>query len=648
MSASTGIGPAPRLTRRIVLASGLVMLLAVGVYVLLFTVIVDLRYSSENMRRSESMLSEVNRLERLVTDLGMGARGYIITGEENSLRPWEEARAALPHDVAHLERLAAGSGPAQKARARRFGRDIESFTREFSVARVTAARRAPHSEAVMSAVVESERRLMILRGRLENIKAVQRRIADTQDRRSDQDARHATIIAAAGAAGALSLIFVFSGYLSHAVLRPIRRTSRTAGVLAGGDLAVRVPETSPDEVGGLEHVFNAMAVSLQANHDYLRRFTDEQRALRHVATLVARRLSPAEIFAVVARELGAVEGVEYTVINRFEPGRLATTVGHWTAEGAPGILPPLDGHWSLEDETAIGKVFLTGRPARVDFKESTTRLGSWTRERGIHHVVAAPITVGGRLWGVIAIFSSGVEPPPADTEERLQGFVDLTSTAIANAENRNQLLASAARIVRATEAACDRIEGDLSDVTQWRLTSLQRSLRTIQENVPPEQPELGERLAGTARGLSEVLGDLQEIGRGVRPAGLSRDGLRPALQALTQRSDVPVELDVRIDRTLTGHVEQAIYYTVSEALTNIAKHARASRVRIDLVGEETALRLTIHDDGVGGADPSGGSGLAGLKDRVGNLGGTIEVTSPPGHGTTLHVTVPTPGCVLGP
>jgi signal transduction histidine kinase len=628
------------LTGRIVLASAVVMLLALSAYAALFLVIFDLRSSSGITRRSEVMLAEANRMEWLVTDLGMGARGYILTGDEHSLRPWEDARAALPREAASMERLAASTDAAQMGRAQQFDRDVRSFIQDYGVPLVATVRRDPHSSSASLAIVEGERRLIILRGRLERIKAVQRRIAEAHDGRADQDARQATLIAAAGAVGALSLIFFFSGYLNRAVLRPVRRTSAMADVVARGDLDVRVPETSRHEVGRLEHVFNAMASSLETSQDDQRRYTEEQRALRLIATLVARRLSPSEIFTIVARELGRVQRADYTVINRFEPGRFVSTVGHWTAPGVPGILPPLDGHWALEDDTAIGKVFLTGRPARVSFATSNSRLGVWNRERGIHHVVAAPITAGGRLWGIIAIFSLGHKAPHADTEGRLLGFVELLSTTIANAENRNELLASSARIVRASEAACDRIEADLSDVAQRRLTSLESGLRAIQQSVPAEQVALSDRLDDIAGGLRGVLDDLQEISRGVRPLS---GNLRSALHALTQRSGIPIDLEVRIDRTLSGHVEQTIYYTVSEALANVAKYARASKVRIDLAGEDTALRLRVRDDGVGGADPSSGSGLTGLKDRIESCGGTMEITSPTGQGTSLLVTIPTPG-----
>ena len=130
------------------------------------------------------------------------------------------------------------------------------------------------------------------------------------------------------------------------------------------------------------------------------------------------------------------------------------------------------------------------------------------------------------------------------------------------------------------------------------------------------------------------------MSRGIHPAVLSEGGLSPALEALALRSAVPVKLNVRHEQRLPDAVEVAAYYVASEALTNVAKHAAASRVEIDLHLDDASLRLSICDDGGGGADPSRGSGLVGLKDRVEALGGTIEVESPHGKGTRLQVAIP--------
>ncbi|MEN3360203.1 MAG: hypothetical protein V7637_4185, partial [Mycobacteriales bacterium] len=136
------------------------------------------------------------------------------------------------------------------------------------------------------------------------------------------------------------------------------------------------------------------------------------------------------------------------------------------------------------------------------------------------------------------------------------------------------------------------------------------------------------------------LDDLREISRGIHPALLARGGLGPALKALARRSPVPVEVDINLIGRLPDHVEVAAYYVVAEALTNAAKHARATAIWVAAHVVDGRLRLTVRDDGIGGADPANGSGLIGLTDRVQALDGTITVHSPPGEGTTLQVGFP--------
>ncbi len=140
--------------------------------------------------------------------------------------------------------------------------------------------------------------------------------------------------------------------------------------------------------------------------------------------------------------------------------------------------------------------------------------------------------------------------------------------------------------------------------------------------------------------VTDVFNQVREISHGIHPAILSEQGLTLALKALARRSAVPVELDLRTGRRLPDHVEVAAYYAVSEALANAAKHARASAVHVELDAPDATLRLAIRDDGIDGADPARGSGLTGLRDRIEALGGTLDVTSPAGGGTTLLIEIP--------
>jgi signal transduction histidine kinase len=206
--------------------------------------------------------------------------------------------------------------------------------------------------------------------------------------------------------------------------------------------------------------------------------------------------------------------------------------------------------------------------------------------------------------------------------------------------SRAELAASRARIVTAADETRRRIERDLHDGVQQRLVSVLLAQRTALDMVPPGLGELRAGLSEITGGLAGALEELQEIARGIHPAVLADGGLGRALRALARRSAVPVELDVRSTARLPEPVEVAAYYVVSEALTNTAKHARASLVRVTADVRHGALELVIRDDGAGGADPTRGSGLIGLTDRVDALGGTIEVESPAGQGTTLRVLLP--------
>jgi signal transduction histidine kinase len=173
--------------------------------------------------------------------------------------------------------------------------------------------------------------------------------------------------------------------------------------------------------------------------------------------------------------------------------------------------------------------------------------------------------------------------------------------------------------------------------------SLALDLRSAEATVPPALVRLKAQLSQVAEGLSAAMEDLQEISRGIHPAILSKGGLAAALRTLARRSSVPVALDVPADLPVSESVEVAVYYFVSEALTNVARHAHASVVHVDVAADDDVVQVSARDDGVGGARPERGTGLMGLRDRVEALGGTIDIASPEGEGTTLRVTVPLGG-----
>jgi signal transduction histidine kinase len=377
----------------------------------------------------------------------------------------------------------------------------------------------------------------------------------------------------------------------------------------------------------------------ETHRDELRALADQQAALRRVATLVARGTAPSEVFSAVADELAWCLGVTHATLVRYGDDRTATLLAGHHQSGDMKIR--VGERFSLEEESVSSMVYHSGRASRMDsHADAVGASAAYIRELGLRSGVGAPIVVDGHVWGAAIIGSSRPQPLPSDSETRVGDFADLVATAIANAETRMELTASRARIVAAGDEARRRLERDLHDGAQQRLVSLALQVRNAEASVPLERPDLKAEMSDIVKDLIGATEELQELSRGIHPAILSRGGLGPALKTLARRSAVPVELHLAADRRLPESAEVAAYYVVAEALTNAAKHAYASQLDVTVDIQPAALHLLIRDDGIGGADTGGGSGLVGLRDRVEALGGTMQVVSPPGGGTSLQATVP--------
>jgi signal transduction histidine kinase len=453
------------------MASALLSLLICGVFTFLIGAIIGMRDAAVLAKHSEEVMNSVNDLKGLVIDLQTGQRGYRITRDEKFLEPWTAARANFSAKADELRRLAAAHEPGQGNRAKEIAQDSESYISDYSDPVVKAVR--ANLDTDMNGKLspgEGKRRIDRLRGQFDEFIRIERSLSREHYARSSQATHRAVVVAVGGIGASILLIVAFGTYLTHGVVRPVRRTSRMAGAVARGDLSVRMPETSKAEIGHLERSFNSMADSLQ--------------------------------------------------------------------------------------------------------------------------------------------------------------------------RNRDELAASRARVVVAGDAARRRIERDLHDGIQQRLVTLGLELRMAEDDTPPEQESLKSRLSWTVQELTDVLRELREISRGIHPAILSKGGLNPAVATLARRSPVPVDYHLKVHRRLGERAEVAVYYVVSEALTNAAKHANASCVHVELSADGEDVRLLIRDDGVGGADLNRGSGLIGLRDRVEALGGEIKIMSPVNAGTTLFVRIP--------
>jgi signal transduction histidine kinase len=364
----------------------------------------------------------------------------------------------------------------------------------------------------------------------------------------------------------------------------------------------------------------------------------EQAALRRVATMVAGCTPAPALFERVCEELGDLLAVKSTDMIRYEDEQFATVVGSWTGDDTPAF--PVGERIPVEGESVTAKLHRSGRPERVDdYDEVEGELAERLREFGIHSVVGAPIFVAGHLWGAIMVSSELAHAFPAATEARIGSFAELITAALADVDAREQLAASRARIVEAADAARRRIERDLHDGAQQRLVSLALTLRRLESSFEAN-PEATRELAVARAELDAALGELRELARGIHPSILTDRGLEAALEAVAGRSTVPVELDLDSCGKLPLSVQTTAYFVVVEALTNASKHADSDRIEVRVAVGEGHATVEVRDDGSGGVDRTRGSGLSGLADRVSALGGTLEIESPVGTGTTIRARIP--------
>jgi signal transduction histidine kinase len=203
-----------------------------------------------------------------------------------------------------------------------------------------------------------------------------------------------------------------------------------------------------------------------------------------------------------------------------------------------------------------------------------------------------------------------------------------------------ELRASRARMVEATDAERRRLERNLHDGTQQRLVSISMALALAESKLAADPDRARGILEEARAGLAIALQELRELSQGIHPAVLTERGLEPALQELVYLAPLPIELTVISDERLPESVEAAAYYVVAEALANVGKYAAADVVSVTVQRRNGIAVVEVVDDGVGGADPAGGSGLRGLSDRIEALGGTLVLESPQGLGTLLRAEIP--------
>jgi signal transduction histidine kinase len=348
-------------------------------------------------------------------------------------------------------------------------------------------------------------------------------------------------------------------------------------------------------------------------------------------------------------------------------GAPGADVARWIAFGLVGVAPMLLLAGFLRARLArssLGELFLDlrGDPSPADLQQALGRalrdpslsLLYWLPEFGSYADLEGRavelLPEDGRA--VTLIDRDGVQvaallhdPALVQEPELLEAVTAAASIALENAQLHVELRArleelrgSRARVIDAGQKERQRLERNLHDGAQQRLIALSLELSRLEQQ--EENPVLSLRLDEARRELAVSLAELRDVARGLHPAVLSGHGLEVALESIVARSPVSVELRVDLEGRLHERIEVAAYYVVSESLANVAKHAQATTAKVDVVQTNGDLLVEVIDDGVGGADTEGGSGLRGLADRVEALNGRLRVWTPLGGGTRVRAEIP--------
>lgn len=428
--------------------------------------------------------------------------------------------------------------------------------------------------------------------------------------------------------------YAYRGYeCGSSVSVPIIVNGRLWGALGTLNEGRRLPAETEERLGKFAELVASALANVEA-HAELERFAARQAALRRVAELVARGAALDEVFDAVATEASNILGESAADLFQFD-GTHCTVVATCRSSVPVGFRSRADG------DSAGARVMRARRPLRF-----TTLAGTDSADdaRALHvgALVAVPVFVEGRLWGGLSTTTPG-EPPPADAEERLAEFAKLAAAAIANAENKEKLRASRARVVATANEVRQRLQRDVHDGAQQRLVQTVLSLK-LGLDAADQGADAVELMREALEHAERATVELRDIVHGILPVALARGGLRAGIDSLVTAAAIPVDLDLSAQPTerLPSDVEVTAYFVVAEALTNVVKHAKATRVRVTVAGGSDQLVVEVVDDGVGGADPRGGSGLTGLSDRVDALDGTLTIRSAGGVGTAVRVVLPLP------
>ena len=406
-----------------------------------------------------------------------------------------------------------------------------------------------------------------------------------------------------------------------------------------------LPERLEERLAAFTELVGTAIANTHAR-DELRRLADDQSALRRVATLVAEDAPPQQVFDAVCEEAGRLIGAKVVNLAHFTADGFSLTMAGWSLDDnhvPPGTRLPLEG------ETAVVIVQRTCAPARVTSYEGVEgELAQLLRTLGINAQVAAPVVVQGRVWGALVAGADTHELLGDGVESRIASFAELIGITVSNTIARSELLAARRRAIEAGDAARGRLTRDLHDGAQQGLVNVLINLQLAQDKWADDQPVARKLLDRAATEVQASIDELRDLATGIHPEILTNRGLAAAVESLAERLPLPVTTAGLPELRLPKEVEASIYFFVSEALTNVVKHAQASSARVEASLEVERLTIEVGDDGVGGVQATAtGSGLVGLRDRIAALDGTLTIESEPRGGTTLHAVLPLEGGSVG-
>jgi signal transduction histidine kinase len=531
----------------------------------------------------------------------------IAASEVDGLRALADERAAL----LRVAELAARAAPPA----------------DIFAAVVTEASRLLRGQPTTLTRFDTDRELVVVAAH-EGPAPVWDRIAFERDTLPDRVLRRAVVVRVDDYAEEPDAVLAASYGLAAAVAVPVTVAGAVWGMVTATDPARPLPLDTERPLEQFAQLVAAAVGNSQARAE-LTILADEQAALRRVAELVASGAPPQKVFDAVTAEASALLGDLAVALMLYdEAGAVVVATCNCPA--------PVGLHVPFSAGTAIGRMFDTRRPVHVDSYENTP-LADVAREAGITSTTAVPITVEGRVRA--ALVSSNTGPTTrAAVEIRLAQLAELAAVAIANAETRAKLTASRARVVATADETRRRLQRDVHDGAQQRLVHAVIALKMARSTV--ESGSAAARLVDEAlTNVERASSELRDIVHGILPRSLTHGGLRLGLESLVADLALPVDMQVTTPRLPAG-VETTAYFVVAEALTNAVKHSQAGEVSLSVDLDGDTLVIEIRDDGVGGAEPTRGTGLTGLLDRVDAAGGALTIASPTGEGTAIRAELP--------